>query len=358
MTHAYSFALFSVFLYSIIQLFKTPNIKYALLSGALAGMISLVRPSNFIIIILFVFWGVGSFNDLRERILFYFRKFHLLLIMILAFIAVWVPQFFYWYHISGSIFLNTYGEAGGHFFFDNPQICYTLFSYRKGWLLYTPMMIFAIGGLYFLYKENKKTFLAVLVYLILNIYVISSWWCWWYGGGFGQRSFVESYAIMAFPLAALIAWTMRRKLILKIFFLLVLAGTAYFTLFQNMQYKKGSIHNKAMTKTSYWINFMKLYPSQQYWGSLVYPDYNAARQGIYYPETEILWDLEDKLGMKGWQYVRALKDSILVEPVWVEKQLLSNVDISLLDSLAYEEAMEEFRMLVEEHHKDYSLRQK
>jgi hypothetical protein len=30
----------------------------------------------------------------------------------------------------------------------------------------------------------------------------------------------------------------------------------------------------------------------------------------------------------------------------------------LLDSLAYEEAMEEFRMLVEEHHKDYSLRQK
>lgn len=352
MTHAYSFALFSVFLFTIIQLYKKPCIKYALLSGALAGMITLVRPSNFIVILLFVFWDISSFRELSERILFYLKKVPLLLIMILAFVAIWIPQFLYWYHLSGSVFLNTYGEVGASFFFDKPQIYYTLFSYRKGWLVYTPMMIFAIGGIYLLYKENKKSFLPVLLYLLLNIYVISSWWCWWYGGGFGQRSFVDSYGIMAFPLAALIYWTLRQKIIIKVFILLLLACTMYFTLFQLVQYKRGNLHNKAMSKVSYWATFMDMTPPQKYWDKLVYPDYNAAKQGIYYPETEIIWSLEDKLGMKGWQYVNVLKDSILNEPDSIKKILQSSdVNISL-DSLAYNEAMLEFRKIVEEHKKE------
>ena len=108
-----------------------------------------------------------------------------------------------------------------------------------------------------------------------------------------------------------------------------------------------------MSKISYWETFMDMTPSQKYWDKLVMPDYNAARQGIYYPETEITWSLESKLGMKGWQYVNQLKDSILNETAWVQKQLHSNIGESALDSLAHNEAMMEFRILVEEHKKEH-----
>lgn len=352
MTHAYSFALFALFLFYLIKLFKKPGIKYAVISGALAGLISLIRPSNFVIVILFILWDVGSIKDLGNRMLFYLKKFHLLLIMILAFIAVWVPQFLYWYHVSGSIFLYTYGKTGGNFYFDNPQIYYTLFSYRKGWLIYTPIMIFAIGGIYLLYKNKQKTFLPVLLYLLLNIYVVSSWWCWWYGGGYSQRSFVESYAILALPLGAFVAWALRRRLILKLAILTIFALLTYLAVFQTFQYRKAAVHNKMMTKASYWESFLDMTPSQRYWNQLVYPDYDAARQGKYYTEKEIRYSLEQKLDMRGWDYVDMLKDSILNESDWVQEQLQAKVDEASLDSLAYEAAMVKFRQVVERHNRE------
>jgi hypothetical protein len=29
----------------------------------------------------------------------------------------------------------------------------------------------------------------------------ASWWCWWLGGSFGFRGFIEYYALLALPLA-------------------------------------------------------------------------------------------------------------------------------------------------------------
>jgi hypothetical protein len=148
-------------------------------------------------------------------------------------------------------------------------------------------MLFAIFGLYILYKENRKLFLPVLIFLLVNIYVISSWWCWWFGGGFGSRSFIDSYGIMALPLAAIIAWTLRQKNILKYAILLLIAGTFYLNIFQVTQYKKGFLHYVMMSKESYWAVFLDMSPRQKYWDNLVYPDYEAAKEGRYYTENEM-----------------------------------------------------------------------
>jgi hypothetical protein len=287
MTHAYNFSMISVFLFLIIRWFRKPGIKNAILCGIMAGLISLVRPNNIIVVLLLIFWDITSFRDLGNRIRFYFRNIHLVIIMITASILVWIPQFLYWDYTSGSIFFNTYGSVGAGFFFDNPQFYHTLLSYRKGWFVYTPVMLFAIFGLYMLYKENRKLFLPVLIFLLINIYVISSWWCWWFGGGFGSRSFIDSYGIMALPLAALIAWTLRQKNILKYAILLLIAGTLYLNIFQVTQYKKGFLHYVMMSKESYWAVFLDMSPSQKYWNNLVYPDYEAAKEGRYYTENEM-----------------------------------------------------------------------
>ncbi len=287
MTHAFNFSMFSVFIFMTERWFERPGVKNALLTGALAGLITLVRPSNVIVILLLVFWGIASFNDFIARISFYLKRWYLVLLMIMAFIMVWVPQFWYWHYTSGSVLFNTYSSVGAGFFFDNPQIYHTLFSYRKGWFVYTPVMIFIIPGLIFLYRQHRRLFLPILVFLLVNIYVISSWWCWWYGGGFGLRSFIDSYALMAIPLAAFITWTIKRKQIIKWLLLIFLAGAVYLNVFQVRQYKRGFLHYVSMSKASYWAVFHSFSPDRNYWNNLVFPDYPAARSGKYYTENEI-----------------------------------------------------------------------
>lgn len=193
MTHAYNFALISVFLFLIIKWLQKPGIKYAILIGALAGLITLIRPSNILVVLLLVFWGVSSIRELGSRIGFYFRNIHLVVMMIIGFILVWLPQFAYWHYVSGSLFLYTYGSDGQGFFFDNPQVYHLLFSYRKGWFVYTPVMFIALFGFYFLYKDKRGIFWPVAIYLVITVYILASWWSWWNGGSFGLRSFVDLY---------------------------------------------------------------------------------------------------------------------------------------------------------------------
>ena len=40
----------------------------------------------------------------------------------------------------------------------------------------------------------------------MNLWVVSAWDIWWYGGSLGQRALVQSYAALALPLAYLLAW--------------------------------------------------------------------------------------------------------------------------------------------------------
>lgn len=48
----------------------------------------------------------------------------------------------------------------------------------------------------------------MLVLVTLVWYTYAAWWCWWLGGAFGHRGFVEYYALLAIPLA----WGMERSL--------------------------------------------------------------------------------------------------------------------------------------------------
>jgi len=166
-------------------------------------------------------------------------------------------------------------------------------------------MILAIVGIYFLYKEKKTLFYPVSLFLILNIYVISSWWCWWYGGGFGMRPFIDSYAIMALPLTAFVGFALRQQHFVKIPILLIIAAIAFVNIFQIRQMKYGALHYVMMTKTSYWEVFLDMTPSKKYWDNLVFPDYDAAKEGRYYTQNEFL-ELEliriDRQRQKDVQY--------------------------------------------------------
>jgi hypothetical protein len=280
MSHVYNFALISTFLYFADLWYENSSVSRTLFLGLLSGLIALIRPTNILVLLIFLLWDVKTFKEFGARILYFLNRWKKVLIMIAAFFVVWVPQLIYWKMQSGQFFYFSYPDDQG-FFFGNPQIWNILFSWRKGWLIYTPVMIFAIAGIPVLWKNHRKFFFPVLIFLVANVYVLSSWWDWWFGGGFGLRAFIDMYGVMAFPLAAFIGWGLSRKVVLKyiliVIFLLVTARSA----FHHIQYYYGAIHWVSMTKEAYFDSFWRIRPSEKFQELIRDPDYDLARKGIY-----------------------------------------------------------------------------
>lgn len=277
-SHLYSFTFITLFLWFLSKWIEERRWRDALILGFVTGMVILIRPTNIIIVLLFGLWGVRRWTDLRERLLFLLKNWYFLLVMVVVAFMVWVPQFLYWHSFSGQWFFNSYiGE--GAFFWDDPQIINILFSYRKGWLLYTPMMVLSFVGLPFLYKVHKQLFWPILILLVLIIYLLASWCFWWYGGSYGGRPFVDFYALFAFPIAAFLH-VMFQKYRRAIPTLLVLGVLVYHNFFQIQQYSHMAIHWISMTKEAYWDSFGRKWPSREFFDMLEYPDYESVRARV------------------------------------------------------------------------------
>lgn len=279
-SHSYNFVLFSIFLWIVIQWYEKKNLKYTLLLGLLTGLITLVRPTNIIVLILFVLWDVRSFKNIGERFRFFIKQYRKILLMILMFLFVWIPQLIYWKVITGDFFFYSYGDEG--FFFLNPKIWKSLFSYRSGWLVYSPVMIFALIGIpYLLRNKTKELYLPVLVFTIINMWIIFSWWCWWWGGSFGLRPLTDSYAFLAIPLAAFIHYIFKReKTWLTIVFLTFLLAFNYYGVHMTRKYYNHSIHFDGMNKDLFWYNFSSIKPMPKFWSMIERPNYDNAKLGL------------------------------------------------------------------------------
>jgi hypothetical protein len=291
MTHSYLFCLIAVLLWHIIKWHETYKWRYAVYIGLLIGLMTLIRPTEVVIALVFVLYGVTSFATFKEKMLLLLRKWPQLLIMAVCGFLVLVPQLIYWKWITGHFFYFSYGEEE-RFFWGQPMFGHVLFSYRKGWLLYTPIMLFALVGFFFGRKKFPPFDFAFKIYFLLTLYIVSSWWCWWYGGGFGMRALVQSYAILAFFLAAFfekifsIEWKpkfRRPQLGLKYIMIALLCFFLSLNLIQSYQYNKGLVHFDSMSKSAYWLTFGKFeltgMDNGRYWTLLKPIDYQKAVKG-------------------------------------------------------------------------------
>jgi len=276
MSHSYNFFLFAIFIYYTIRWYEKITFKHTLILGLSLGLISLIRPSNALIIIFFLLYGIQSFQDIKERFFFLLKKFIPLSAIALLSIVVWIPQFIYWKIATGHYLFYSYTDE--RFYFNDPHIVDGLFSFQKGWLVYTPIMFFAIVGLFISNETLKKTRVAIVSFMIINIYIIFSWWCWWYGGTFGQRSMIESYVLLAIPFASFIKIVIDKKIVLKI----LLAGISVFliwlNIFQTYQYEYKSLHWDGMTKELYFKQFGKLDKIDGFDAMVHWPNYDEARR--------------------------------------------------------------------------------
>lgn len=280
MSHVYSFALISAFMWYSMKWHRTHNLMvlHAIRLGLLLGLISLIRPTNAIIVLFFLLYAVKTGSDLKNRVRSLAAHYRYLIIMALIALMVWIPQMIYWKEITGQWLYFSYGNE--KFFFNDPAIIKGLFSFRKGLFIYTPLLLFSVSGIAVLWILRSPHALSVTVFFPLNAYIILSWWCWWYGGGFGQRPFIDSYALMAVAAAALLSYsfTSVRKLlrvsIISVYLALVILGV-----FNNIQYYYGAIHWDSMTREAYLDSFGRTRPSERFSDLLEAPDYDKAKEG-------------------------------------------------------------------------------
>ncbi len=275
--HVYNFFLFTLFIWLTMKWYKQVNFRNSLAVGLVCGLIVLVRPSNAIVVLLFMLYGIERWSDIPARLRLWLRNWPLILLIAALCIAVWIPQLLYWKSATGHWIYYSYNDEG--FFFDRPRIIKGLFSWRKGWLLYTPIMAFALVGIAFMRGLSRSWQCATIVFTVVNVYIIFSWWCWWYGGTYGQRTMVDSYALMAIPLAAFVQFIRQRHLVIKLIALSVAGFFIWLNVFQTYQFEYFSLHYDGMSKELYFRQFGKMDKIENFDHYVDWPDYDKAKEG-------------------------------------------------------------------------------
>lgn len=200
MSHTYSFFAINAFMAIAADYFtKQHRIKLYLLFATL-GVVCLLRPVNALVVLTLPFiWlmvqpQVSLFNMLKKAgiaLLWGTLLFVLIVLIQLGLYQLQIGQWWIWAYVNEG------------FNFSQPHFFEIIFSFRKGWLVYTP--IAGVSLLLALYRWHKKPILMFCFFipLFVILYVASSWYDWAYGASYGCRPMTEiiGYAMIPFALA-------------------------------------------------------------------------------------------------------------------------------------------------------------
>jgi hypothetical protein len=244
-THNYLFVgiVFLIYLFKLYSI--SPSASLARVIGLVCALIALTRPAASSVLLLLVFPLLLNNNIKWDK---YFLN------IFLGAIFPLMLQMLFWKSNTGEWVYLGYKNPAEGFATPGKYLIQNLFYFRKGWLVYTPVMVFALFGFYPLYKNNKSIFWTISSYFILNILIISSWTVWWWSESYGHRAMIESYAVLIFPLAFFTEKILKIKarfIFLPIFFMLCVLN-----IFKVWQYSKGIINPSRMTKRYYLSTFL------------------------------------------------------------------------------------------------------
>ena len=265
-THIYNFFLVSFAIYLLLRLKAQPELKKVLLFFATLAVIGITRPTNFLVLLLIpIFIPEKHFYAQFFRYLFRFRNAFLVFLMAGLILAI---PFILWKLQTGSWVVYSYGEEG--FNFAHPEIINFLFSYTKGWFVYTPIVLFIIiFGIILLFRSDQRRAITALLFYAFSIYIFSSWWCWYYGAGMSQRVMIDYTLLIGFFVVLITRFLQQRRVFRMIaltFTLLMVSLNAV----QAWQIANGILPMGSPTKQQYWDNFLafrkkaRIYP-QEHW---------------------------------------------------------------------------------------------
>lgn len=251
LSHVYSFTTITAWALCIRTYFKTGQLKYFLWAAIAFGTVVLLRPFN-ILVVLAIPLLTFDLPTLGTSALRVVRRPWIIIVAGLIFCSMISIQLLVWYDQTGQWIL--YGYANEGFYFTQPKIVEVLFSFNKGLFIYTPLLLVAMVGIWPLYRKHRMLSVSFIAFFLVITYFISSWWCWNYASHFGLRPYIDFYAFLAIPLAAVLS--IRRKVFLYLLALVVLSLIAL-NLIQSYQTKAQILHPIGMDCRQYQYVFLR-----------------------------------------------------------------------------------------------------
>ncbi|MDX1406546.1 MAG: glycosyltransferase family 39 protein [Saprospiraceae bacterium] len=250
MTHNYLFTAYCLLVYCTCRYWQRPTGRMAVSLGLIVGLMVLTRPSEMLAIFIPVLWGVQGRASWQERMRHFRTNWRHIVQSIAAMILVGSVQVIYWLYVTGKPFVYSY-EHGFKFF--KPRIADGLFDFRIGWLTYSPILVFALIGFYFLYQQHRKLFAVCAAFTGLFLWLTLSWVEWTYGGSLGHRAMIQMYPVLAFPLAATTTVMLRQGKLLQGMMVLILAGCIWYNGWLTHQAHRGGLfYPGQMTSAYFW----------------------------------------------------------------------------------------------------------
>ena len=135
-----------------------------------------------------------------------------------------------------------------------------LLSVQKGLFFWSPLLLLAVAGLVMLARSANGARAFVVpgaLFLLLDTYIIASWWDWQFGGSYGHRGFVDALPIFALGLAAFYTWAAaarsRRTVVT-----MVVVSVVSLSIFQMLQYWNGVLPFSDLTWDQYRATFLRV----------------------------------------------------------------------------------------------------
>jgi hypothetical protein len=254
--------------------YETPSLKWFLILGFCVGMIALIRPTDILFGFIPLLYTGLNWQEKKAFFLRYWK--FIVAAAVLAFLLI-LPQLIYWKILSGQFLFYSYGSQG--FNWKHPEIKLGLFGAGNGWLVYSPIMLFSMAGMLF-YRKIKPFGLALWVIFPLYVYVIYSWYCFFYLNGIGSRPMIHLYPLLAFPMMVCLNFIWRKQGVLK-FVLILFVG---FTLAMNINFSLKKI-NKLLWSEGATYGFLRETFFRNY---LTYNDLVTQDINVSQPDTNQL----------------------------------------------------------------------
>jgi hypothetical protein len=258
MTHNLLFTAYTIIVWLTIQWYNNQRLKTIIALGLVCGLVILTRPTEVVCLFIPLLWPLRS---PESRISFLKKYKKQLIVFTSVIVAIGSIQLIYWKIKTGHLLFFDYGNPAEGLDFLAPHTLDTLFSFRKGWYIYTPLMLLATFGFITLYKKDKKLFIPLFTFFILNLYLVSSWSCWWYASSFSQRALIPSMVIMIIPLGYLLRYLWIKKSVVKLLTALLLILIVSLNIFQTIQFSRGVLPGDRITKEYYLATFGSLTPN-------------------------------------------------------------------------------------------------
>lgn len=242
MSHAYIFPLYVLVLYTTLRWHETPHWKWAALTGWIIGLAVISRPTELIMLFIPLWWNTQTKEAARVKWQLVRARYRDVLLAVLCGVIGIAPQLIYWKMTAGSWLY----DVGSKWFFFNPFFR-VLFGFENGWFIYTPVTILFVLGFFFI--RNQPFRRSVIVFCLLNIWIVIAWSDWKYGATYSTRALTQSYPVFMLAFTAVVERIIEGRW--KWLFLGVALYLPFVNLFQIWQYNRSILHYRDMNAAYY-----------------------------------------------------------------------------------------------------------